>query len=282
MKFLFLFLLIPSIALPQGQERKIFFYNIGFGGISGGIGAALNAKGEKRAKCFIRGFWQGSIGGMVNYSSKKANHRIVDHQNIAWAMPARLLNAAGNSIIQNAAFNEPFLKNWNFEYGPFHFDLALHGQHPLRVRLLPLSLAGAAFCIPKGKFDAGASLLTGIMIFRTNERINSGRSMVGGINYGRAFLYQDSSNKYHILVHEIIHEYQYREYLVINSFLKKPVERLKDTRLKKTMARYIYPDIPYFGLFYMLEGVAPAPKIYRNFFEFEAERIALGKKVVIE
>ena len=40
--------------------------------------------------------------------------------------------------------------------------------------------------------------------------------------------------------------------------------------------------MPYFGIFYMLEGVEPAPRIFRNYFEFEAERLALGKKVVIE
>ena len=227
MKYLLLLLLLPSIALPQAQERKIFFYNMGFGGISGGIGAMLNNRGEKRFKCFLRGFWQGSIGGMINYSSKKANHLIANDREIGWALPARFINAAGNSIIQNAAFNEPFLKNWNFEYGPFHFDISMHTPHPLHVRLLPMSLVGAAICIPKGKFDAKASLLSGIMIFSTSDRINSGRRMVGGINYGRAFLYQDTSIKYHLLVHEIIHEFQYREYLVINAYLKKQVERLK-------------------------------------------------------
>jgi hypothetical protein len=283
MKLFFLILIFPVLLHAQHQERQILFYNLGFGGITSGIGAVINKKDtENWKKAFLKGFWQGSIGGMFNYSSKKTIGLISRNKNFAYALPARLLSSAGNSIIQNAAANEPFLQNWNFEFGILRFDYFGKAEHKFRVRVLPVAVIASAAAISKGKFDVRTTLLTGVMSFISKDSIRTERGKYDGVNYGRAFVYYDSLQKYHVVSHEITHDYQYREYLVFNSLLRPTVSKIKNQRVKKFFTKYVYPDIPYFGLAYMLEGMGSGAKFFSNYFEFEAERIASGKYVYFE
>lgn len=279
--FIVLLLLLPSTLFSQQQEIKVFSHNIFFGGLTGGIGAAVNRKnGESWKRNFIRGFWQGSVGGVLNYGSKKSLSLIEKKNNLGYAVPARIINAAGNSIIQNAASNGSFLKNWNLEYGFLRVDFSLSSQTNFRLRILPASLISAAFALPSGQLDRKSSLLTGMIVVRKKDLINTLHGTHDGINYGRAFIYYGNSPRpLHIISHEIIHEYQYREFLVINSYFKKGVSKLKENGLKKFVTKYIYPDVPYFGLFYMFEQTEPGPHFFRNYYEFEAERCALNGHV---
>lgn len=282
MKFLITLLLFPAIIFSQQQERKVLIYNIGFGGLTAGAGAVINKKkGESLKKNFIRGFWQGSIGGLINYSAKKTIYLIDKNKNFGYALPARLLSSAGNSIIQNAALNEPFLRNWSFDYGFFRFDFAANAKKKFKIRILPESIIASAVSLSKANPDINTTLLTGIMSFKTKSLIVNERGAHDGVNYGRAFIYYDTVTKYHIVSHEIIHEFQYREYLVFNTYFKPPVSKMKIPRLKKLFTNYIYPDVPYFGLFYMAEGSHPREQLFRNYFEFEAERFATNKFVYV-
>ncbi|MGE5106015.1 MAG: hypothetical protein ACM3H8_00595 [Sphingobacteriales bacterium] len=281
--FIILLFLFPGIVFSQQQERKVIIYNIGFGGLTSGIGALINKKKEENWKrSFVRGFWQGATGGLLNYSAKKSIYLVDRHKNFAYAIPARLLNAAGNSMIQNAALNEPFLKNWNLEYGIFRFDFSIHSKNKFKVRILPVAVIGSAISMRSGRFDLNTTLLTGIMSFKSKGMINTLNGQHDGINYGRAFIYMERPEKYHIISHEIIHEYQYREYLVFNSYMKPVASKMKESGFKKLFTKYIYPDIPYFALFYMIEGSEQGPLIFRNYFEFEAERFATNKDVPIK
>lgn len=283
MKFIFaLCLLFPRLVFSQDQEIKVLTHNIVFGGLTGGVGAIINKKeGDNWRKNFVRGFWQGSIGGLLNYSAKKTIYYIDQNKQTGYALPARLLSSAGNSIIQNAAANGPFLKNWNFEYGFLRFDYYAGAEKKFRVRVLPESVIATAVALNKGRLDVNTTLLTGVMVLKSTELINTTRGSTDGINYGRAFIYIDDTLKYHLISHELIHEFQYREYLVFNAYLKKEVSKIKETRFKKILTKYIYPDIPYFGLFYLLEGNEPKPRYFKNYFEFEAERFATNKHVQV-
>jgi hypothetical protein len=284
-KLLLALLLIPGMMMAQNQERKVLMYNIGFGGFTSGIGAVINKKKtENWKKTFVRGFWQGSIGGALNYSSKKTCYLIYKKDKPGFALPARIISSAGNSIIQNAALNEPFLKNWSLDYGLLRFDYRGGNTKKIQVRLLPMAFASSIIALPQGKLDLATTLITGVMAFKSNGPISTLRGEHNGINYGRAFIYSSDpfnsdSLKNHIISHEIIHEFQYREYMVFNAYLKPQADKMKLTGLKKVFTRYLYPDIPYFGLFYMLEGIQEYPRFYRNFFEFEAERMSRNSYV---
>jgi hypothetical protein len=277
-----LFVLYPGIIFSQTQERKVAAYNIGFGAFSAGVGSVLNKKSKENwHQAFVRGLWQGSIGGLLNYTAKKSTYLISKYNNVSYAVPSRLLSAAGNSIIQNAAANEPFLKNWSFEYCFLRLDFSANAVHKFKVRLLPVSIIATAIILPQGKLDISSTLLTGTMVCQSDEPINTIRGKHNGVNYGRAFIYDSDTLKYHIIAHEIVHEYQYREYLVFNTYFKQGVTKLDAPFLKKLFTNYIYPDVPYFGLFYMLEGMQPGAHKYKNYFEFEAERFASNKYVPV-
>lgn len=285
MKVLFLLLLLlPAIVFPQRQDAKVLAYNVGFGGLTAGVGAVINKKADENwRRTFVRGFWQGSIGGALNYTSKKSLHLVYENENLAYTLPGRVLNAAGNSIIQNAAANEPFLKNWNFEYGWFRFDYRSRAKTRFGVRVLPLSVIGTVAALPQGRLDLPTTLLTGVVTFRSDELLSTLSGHQEGVNYGRVFIYNDEqSSKYYILSHEVIHEFQYRQHLVFNAYLQKPVARTNAPGLKKLFTKYVYPDISYFGLFYLAEGIEPSPHYYRNFYEFEAERLSTNCHVPVE
>lgn len=279
---LLILLLFPGLLQAQ-QDLNLLAHNIGFGGVGAGIGAVVNRKkGENWKRSFVRGFWQGCIGGAMNYTAKKTMHLIDKNDQAAYAIPARFLSSAGNSIIQNAANNGPFLKNWHFEYTFMRVDFQLGTEHRIRLRLLPSALLSTAIVASKGQFDASATLLTGVIIFKSNRLINSLHGAHDGISYGRAFVYTDDSLKYHLISHELIHEFQLREFMFCNSYLNPVYKNLKPTGTKRFLEKYVYPDIPYFGLFYMIEGVHPDNEHFRNYFEFEAERFATNKDVLIK
>jgi hypothetical protein len=59
-------------AQVKHQEATLLVYNVVFGGLTGGIGSILNKpKTSSWHRAFVRGFWQGSLGGTLNYTSKK-------------------------------------------------------------------------------------------------------------------------------------------------------------------------------------------------------------------
>jgi hypothetical protein len=277
-----LLLIVPTLSFSQQQELKIFTHDVVFGAVTSGLGAIINKKpNEDWKKCFVRGCWQGSVGGFLNYSAKKTIHFIDSKNNAAYGLPARLIHSAGNSIIQNAAVNEPFLKNWNIEYGFLHFDFAIHSPKSFKARILPGTLGSTIMAFPHGKLDLSTTLLTGVVCFKSTGLINDVLGTHDGVNYGRAFVYYSNSPRYlHIIAHEIIHEYQVREYLVFNSYFKKTAAKWEDNFLKKAFTKYIYPDVPYFGLFYSLEQTERG-HIFRNYYEFEAERFATNQYVPV-
>ena len=103
-----------------------------------------------------------------------------------------------------------------------------------RVRLLPEALAVSLVLAPRGKLDVAATFSTGIMTFKSRGRISTLRGNYNGVNYGRAFIYTSDSIKNHVIAHEVIHEFQYREFMVFNAFLKPQADKMQMPGLKKS------------------------------------------------
>jgi hypothetical protein len=286
---LLLLIIIPgkTKAQTKNQEATVLIYNIGFGGLTSGIGSLINKpKGSKWHKSFIRGFWQGSIGGLVNYSSKKTLYLVNRNQNTFYALPATILNAAGYSIIEKAALNKPFLQNWCIDYGPLRFDFSIKNKEDFRVRFLPQTVDGFIFVSQDGKFDLSTSLITGSIVFKGNKPIiiPNANYTADGYAIGRAFIYTDypGTNKYHNIAHEMVHYYQYRDYQIFNSWLNPISKKVKSPIINKIFSKYVYLDIPYFWIFYHIEGYQTYQNYYRNFYEFEAERFTTNSYVHIK
>ena len=286
MKFLiFALIFSPSICLAQRQEQQVLVYNIGLGGVSSGIGALINKpKNTNWKNTFVKAFWQGSIGGFLNYTSKKTLYLNNLHQNTNFFWPAKILHSAGCSIMENAALNEPFLQNWNIDYGPLRFDFSINNKKKFKVRFLPTSIY-AIFAVSKyGKFDLKYTLKTGNIVFSNTDLIrfpNGGTE--NGLSFGRAIVFVNNSqyniNKYKLLAHEIIHQFQYSEYQIINTWMKPVGTGIKSKLIQNIFTNYVYIDVPYHFLNYYLAGYYSYPHYFKNFYEFEAERFATNKYV---
>jgi hypothetical protein len=286
MKPLLLILLISwSTCFGQRQERQVLVYNIGLGGFTSGIGAIINTtKGSSWKKNFVRAFWKGSIGGLLHYTGKKTVYLNNLNQTTNYFWPAKIIHSAGSSIIENAALNKPFLHNWNIDYGPLRFDFSIHDKKQFKVRFLPTSIYAILAASKFGKFNFKYTLQTGNVVFLNKDLIrfpNGGTEI--GLSFGRAIVFVDNPstgvNKYKLLAHEIIHQFQYNDAQVINTWFKPVGKEIKSKLIQRIFANYIYTDIPYQYLAYYLAGYDKPPYYFRNIYEFEAERFSTNKYV---
>jgi hypothetical protein len=263
----------------QHQERKVLVYNIGFGGLTAGIGSIINTpKGQNWKKNFVRSFWQGCIGGTLHYTGKKTVFLINKNENLAAAWPAKLQHAAGSSIIENAATNQPFLQNWNIDVWPVRVDYSFK-DNGVKVRFLPSTIYSViAAAVNHARFDTKSTLLTGVLVFKVSNGI---QGYYPGTSYARGMIYSDDSDKYSTIAHEYIHGFQYSEYIVFSTWLHPWSNNIKPDGLKRFYENYVYADFPYHYLFYSVEGLHPFRYFYRNFFEFEAERFSTNSYVPV-
>lgn len=269
----------------QNQERTVFIYNVGFGGLTSGIGAVINKpKGENWKKYFVKGFCQGSVGGLLNYSSKKTLYLNNKYQNKAFFWPAKILNSAGTAIMQNASLNQPFLENWYIDYGLVRVDFAIHNKEKFKVRLLPVGIYATIAASRFGSFDLENTLATGQIVFSKNEllRYSNGGTQIG-ISFGRGLVFANDSqaypNKYKLLAHEIVHQFQYNDYQIFTTWLNPIGQKIKSKTIKTIFTKYVYPDIPFTLISYNLAGHYANPHYFRNFYEFEAERFSSNSYV---
>ena len=185
--------------------------------------------------------------------------------------------------MENAALNEPFLQNWNIDYGPVRFDFSFNKKRNFKARLLPEAIFATILGSIYGKFDVVSTLSTGNLIFSRKYSFILNNNTALGITFGRASVYVDNLqygfNKYRIISHELVHQFQYGEYELFNTWLKPSENKIKSKSLKKIFSKYIYFDFPYFILPYFISGHHKTPHFYRNFYEFEADRFATNKYV---
>ena len=266
--------------MGQHQEREIFVYNISFAMVTSGIGAIINKpKNTNWKHAFVNGAWQGSVGGLLNYTAKKSLYFINKKQNDAYSFPAKILHAAGSSIIENAALYNKFLHNWTIDYGPVRLDYSVGKK--LRARFLPQSIYAIYYASKYGKLNAAKSLISGVFVFETSNIFGQANS--NGVSYGRAigldFNDPRFSNHKQLFAHELIHTFQYRDYQVLNTWLKPLEKKVKSKTLKTIFSKFIYFDVPWFWPFYELQGRYSSERYFKNFYEFEAQRFSTNNIV---
>lgn len=286
---LLLIALLPVTVHAQAQEGKLFLYNAGFSGITAGVGAVFNQpKGANWKKTFVRAFWQGAIGGTLHYSAKKTLYLINDQRDIIYGLPAMMLQNAGNSMVENAAYGRPFLSSWHLDYGPVRLDYSHSGRHSFKARLLPACLYGSILGAGRGDLDWKLTLLTGCMSFQADIRspkaqlFNKAGVKAGGVCFGRAIFYPTSDGKrpFQSIAHELVHYFQFTEFQAFNTWLTPFGKKTQTSLLGKVFDRYVYFDAPYSFPPYIIEGYHSAQHYYKNFFEWEAERFATNRDVL--
>lgn len=246
---LFLFLVVANGRAQDFREQRNGFIaaNIGINGVLGGIGALINIKkDEKPLKVFVKGVGQGCMGGAFIAGGKDLTHQIASRNNIAYAWPARITNSIGSSISQNAASNINFWERWHFELGVLRLDYHVPNKK-FQARFVPSSLYPIAHFSQQAKFDIGASLATGIMVFKSDGWVTYGRQTSNGfaIFNSMAIDRNTGGQEYYSLVaHETMHVLQYENRIWLNPIFSKTDAKWKtQSKLYQTAANYIYFDL---------------------------------------
>lgn len=255
----------------KSDRTKFAVLNVGLNGLFGGFGNLINKKDNKtNFKTFINGFYKGAMGGAVSHIGLSMSHLIETEKNIAYAWPARFVNAIGSSMVQNAAEG-----NRIFERLHFNLFLTRLEYHPyikkFNARLFTSSLYGIAIVGSGNKFDLGKSLKSGVLYFKSEGRfsssLGSGRAtgQVSSVGMG-SDLQGDSF--YATFAEEIAHIQQYDRKVVGNAFVSKlDTKWKKNSKLYNNLSKYIYFDLngPLFWVAYKIENSGKC-----NYFEQEA------------
>ncbi|MEL6969993.1 MAG: hypothetical protein AAFZ63_08725 [Bacteroidota bacterium] len=254
------------------QRAQLAMFNIGFNGLIGGVGSLINSKKDKtNFRTFVKGFYKGAIGGGISHVGLSLTHQIERQRNIALAWPARIVNAFGSSIIQNAAENRRMLERLHFNLFISRFDY-LPYEKKFSVRLFTSSIYGLIVVGRGARFDLGKTLQSGIFYFESDNGFST--SLGGGLATGQVSSIGmgkglQGERFYTVFAEEVAHIVQYDRKVGGNAFFATADNRWKASSSSyQDLSKFIYFDLngPLFWLGYRLEGTTHNC----NFFEQEA------------
>lgn len=263
----------------QNNHTEAAIYNIGIGSVFSGIGAVINKEPqEKFGKVLFKGMAQGALGGYLVFESKVIAGRIAKDENLTYGWPAKFVNSAGTSIIENAASNRDFWEQWNLNIGFNRIEFHTKDHFEVKYRIQPVAFLLTAYTAFLNKFEPDLSLRSGEFIFSGNTYWNDDNDYLGAA-IGTAILLNphNSGFNYNTIAHEMIHVFQYYDFNVLNSYMNKPLEQFKEgSMFFRKMDKILHYDINIFifaGL-YKMEHFGKDQKTfdgyYSNYFEREA------------
>ncbi|WP_405199301.1 hypothetical protein [Christiangramia sp. LLG6405-1] len=264
-------ILFFSIGKPsQAQDSDLDFalINIGFSSIIGGAGAVINKEPEEKlGKVLLKGFVQGALGGYVVFESKRMLREFSKTGNYAFVWPSKIVNAAGNSIIENAASNQDFWVQWHLNIGFNRLDIYTKDKFKFRYRIMPFSLFFTIKELDRFKFDFSKTMKLGTPVFKVPRIFKAGEKFLNGGSLTN-FIYLKETSTPGTTAHELIHTYQYEQQSGFNAFLNKPIKSLsKKSKFVKFYTKNFYTDFNFITseLLYGIE-----PNYDENNFEKEA------------
>ena len=275
----FSIIIIQKESFAQINKQKAITYNLSFAAITSGIGAVINKeKKDKFIPTLIKGIGKGLIGGTAVYGSKQMIRQFVKTERYTYVWGGNILNALGNSIIENGAANRKIFSQFYYTFGFNRFDIYTPNKIKLRYRVMPVALFGFSTTLIKGyAFDYKKTIKSGFLVFETNEMNSPFLDDVGGqatVNTLTLKRTLSASEKMGVLGHEIIHGYQHLDYFRVNPFLIR-AQRDWVNHENKVVAFYekwVYSDWTYAlqGYFY-LNQMERSKEYYDNFYEAEAD-----------
>lgn len=259
----------------QENNSQAAMYNIGLGGITSSIGAAINKNpNEKLGKVMLKGFWQGALGGAVIYGSKQMVYNYSTKQNLDKIWLAKLVNSIGTSMVENATLNTNFYDKWHINIGFNRLELDVKNNFKFNYKILPTAFVTTVISATKSKFNFKYSMQTLTPIFLSNNLENSGTTIANSI------VLKNSESGINVLPHEIIHVFQFDDYLSLNLYFNKT--KVKWQQKYPFVAKYskwIYMDLPssvFLRSLYLMENINQKC-YYDNYFEHEANYYSLRK-----
>lgn len=281
MKFKLLVLLIcftSSLNKTYSQAKnssngKEFVYNVSIGSVIGVIGAIINKKPEQKfGNTIFKGFYQGALGGYVTYESKRLV-KLAEQNNdwkILWC--AKIVNAGGVSIKENASLNKNFWEKWHINFGFNRIEFETKDNFSVNYKVMPIALIYTIGVATQTKFDFSNSLKSGEFVFSSNTTRFIETNSNGVTFPGAIVLYSPFKNDFSLLSHEIIHIYQANDFSQFDTFFTKPINYVNNkSEVLNKINKYIYYDFRYLPqlISYRIE-YKNAKYYYDNRFEREA------------
>ena len=266
-------LLFTTTVFAQRNDTQAGLYNIGIGSLTGGIGAMINKKPtEKLGPVLVKGLWQGAIGGYALFESKRLIRLVHQNKELGFSWPSKIVNAAGTSIVENAAANRDFWERWHLNYGFSRFELDLKEHPRFHYKVMPIAFVYTVGVALQTKFELGKTLQTGQFIFSSNTKRWEETNSIGVAVPGNIIYKPGMESFYNVITHEIVHIYQFNDLNGINTYMDKPHAYLssKSSFFKKIdkWIAFDYNTLVSTAL-YELENIN-AVRYYDNYFEHEA------------
>ncbi|MBZ9729658.1 hypothetical protein LB467_08145 [Salegentibacter sp. JZCK2] len=215
----------------QNNYTEAALFNIGIGSVFSGIGAVINKEPqEKIGDVLFKGMAQGALGGYLVFESKVIAGRIARHENLSYGWPAKFVNSAGTSIIENAASNRNFWEQWNLNIGFNRIEFHTKNRFQIKYRIQPVSFLLTAYTAVQNQFEPNLSLRLGEFVFSGNSYFRSKDKSYRGAAIGTAILLNPEAGgfNYNTIVHEMIHVFQYHDFNVLNTYMNKPLAQFKE------------------------------------------------------
>jgi len=272
-----------SIGKGQANDWEAAIYNVSLGSLFGGVGALINKNpGELWHKVLFKGMWQGAAGGYVVFESKRMLRNIHKEEKLEYAWGANLLNAAGSSMIENAASNRDLWEQWNLPIGFIRMEFHTKNEFKFRPKIMPIAFGYTVYNVVQSKFEAEKSIKTGHLIFSNdspdyfeNDFFTADAFWTpGGIVLNAQYKdFFDDLWYYEIISHEIVHAYQWNEFNAVNAF-HLPLRNYLNQRSQifNRLDQWIYWDMQgsVKDLLYQMENNIDRKCYYDNFIEHEA------------
>jgi len=213
----------------------------------GGVGAIINkGSDEKFGNVFLKGIAQGALGGYLVFESKRMLRTLPKNDSYVFVYPSKILNSAGNSIIENAANNDDFWVRWHINFGFNRLDLYTKDDFKLRYRINLFPLYGTILYVSKGiKIDYSKSLQLGTIVFNDNNLDALGRTGANIITLNYSLITSNKKTE----AHELIHTYQYEQLSGINYYFNGLTNNLE----KRSQFYDFYKRLFFTDLNYLLE-----------------------------
>lgn len=272
-KIILIFLLLyTTTSRSQANDTEAAIYNVGFSALFSGIGAVINKNpGEKTGKVFLKGLYQGALGGYITFESKRllreASNK--DDWKLYWA--SNILNFSGASIRENAANNIDFWERWYFNVGFNRIEFHTKDSFSVQYKVMPITAVYTLNSFVTTEFDVKNSLKTGHLVFISDEVQDgyAGYSLPGTITLSA------ENQKITTLPHEIIHQYQSEDFLMFNSYYINSLDSFINKNKKiKNINKWIYFDLHLIllrGAYIFEHRNVTLDNYYDNYFEQEAK-----------
>ena len=256
----------------QSNDTEALIYNISIGGIFGTIGAIINKKpNEKLDKVIFKGFSQGSLGGYLTFESKRLLRLGAEKEDWKLIWSAKLLNAGGISIKDNAAHNQDFWDKWHINIGFNRLEFETKNKFKMNYKIMPVALVYNTLAFTQAKFDFNTSIKTGELIFESND-YRLYETGTRGVTFPGLIVLRKEGNNFNTITHEIIHIYQSNDFSILNSFYAKPLKKIESKyNFINKIDNHIYYDFHYLPLRLLYNfSTKNANKYFDNYLEHEA------------